>query len=43
MGAAAMTGIVGSAIGAGTSLIGGSSSTAMQNKANKEIAQMNNG
>lgn len=42
MGAAAMTGIVGSAIGAGTSLIGGASSTAMQNKANKEIAQMNN-
>lgn len=42
MGAAAMTGLVGSAIGAGTSLIGGVSSTAMQNKANKEIAQMNN-
>lgn len=42
MGAAAMTGLVGSAIGAGTSLIGGASSTAMQNKANKEIAQMNN-
>lgn len=42
MGAAAMTGVVGSAIGAGTSLIGGASSTAMQNKANKEIAQMNN-
>lgn len=42
MGAAAMTGIVGSAIGAGTSLIGGASTTAMQNKANKEIAQMNN-
>lgn len=42
MGAAALTGIVGSAIGAGTSLIGGTSTTAMQNKANKEIAQMNN-
>lgn len=42
MGAAAMTGIVGSAIGAGTSLIGGASTTALQNKANKEIAQMNN-
>lgn len=42
MGAAAMTGIVGSAIGAGTSLIGGASTTAMQNQANKEIAQMNN-
>lgn len=42
MGAAAMTGIVGSAIGAGSSLIGGASTTAMQNQANKEIAQMNN-
>lgn len=42
MGAAAMTGIVGSAIGAGTSLIGGASTTAMQNQANKKIAQMNN-
>lgn len=42
MGAAAMTGVVGSAIGAGASLIGGASSTAMQNHANKEIAQMNN-
>lgn len=42
MGAAAMTGVVGSALGAGASLIGGASSTAMQNKANKEIAQMNN-
>lgn len=42
MGAAAMTGIVGSAIGAGSSLIGGATSTAMQNAANKEIAQMNN-
>lgn len=42
MGAAAMTGIVGSAIGAGTSLIGGVSTTHMQNQANKEIAQMNN-
>lgn len=42
MGTAAMTGIVGSAIGAGTSLIGGASSAAMQNQANKEIAQMNN-
>lgn len=42
MGAAAMTGLVGSAIGAGTSLIGGASTTAMQNHANKEIAQMNN-
>ena len=39
MGAAAMTGIVGSAIGAGSSLIGGASTTAMQNKANKEITQ----
>lgn len=42
MGAAAMTGIVGSAIGAGASLIGGAGSTAAQNAANKEIAQMNN-
>lgn len=42
MGAAAMTGVVGSAIGSGASLIGGASSTAMQNQANKEIAQMNN-
>lgn len=42
MGAAAMTGVVGSALGAGASLIGGASSTAMQNQANKEIAQMNN-
>lgn len=42
MGAAAMTGIVGSAIGAGSSLIGGAASTAAQNAANKEIAQMNN-
>lgn len=42
MGAAAMTGVVGSAIGAGASLIGGASSTASQNAANKEIAQMNN-
>lgn len=42
MGAAAMTGIVGSALGAGTNLIGGSVTTAMQNKANKDIAQMNN-
>lgn len=42
MGAAAMTGVVGSAIGAGASLVGGASSTAMQNQANKEIAQMNN-
>lgn len=42
MGAAAMTGVVGSAIGAGASLIGGASSSAMQNHANKEIAQMNN-
>lgn len=42
MGAAALTGIVGSAIGAGTSLIGGASTTHMQNQANKEIAQMNN-
>ena len=37
-----MTGIVGSAIGAGSSLIGGAATTAMQNSANKEIAQMNN-
>lgn len=42
MGAAAMTGIVGSAIGAGANLIGGATSTAMQNQANKDIAQMNN-
>ena len=42
MGTAAMTGIVGSAIGAGSSLIGGAASTAAQNAANKEIAQMNN-
>jgi|GEM_PF-2021830 hypothetical protein len=42
MGTAAMTGVVGSAIGSGASLIGGASSTAMQNQANKEIAQMNN-
>lgn len=37
-----MTGIVGSSIGAGSSLIGGITGTAMQNSANKEIAQMNN-
>lgn len=42
MGAAAMTGIVGSSIGAGSSLIGGIAGTGMQNSANKEIAQMNN-
>lgn len=42
MAASALTGVVGSAIGAGASLIGGASSTAMQNQANKEIAQMNN-
>lgn len=42
MGAAAMTGVVGSAIGAGASLIGSAGSTAAQNAANKEIAQMNN-
>lgn len=42
MGAAAMTGVVGSAIGAGASLIGGAGATAAQNSANKEIAQMNN-
>lgn len=42
MGAAAMTGAVGSAIGAGTSLIGGAGTTVAQNAANKEIAQMNN-
>lgn len=42
MGTAAMTGVVGSAIGSGASLISGASSTAMQNQANKEIAQMNN-
>lgn len=42
MGAAAMTGVVGSAIGAGASLIGGAGATASQNAANKEIAQMNN-
>lgn len=37
-----MTGVVGSAIGAGASLIGGAGATAAQNAANKEIAQMNN-
>lgn len=42
MAASALTGVVGSTIGAGASLIGGASSTAMQNHANKEIAQMNN-
>lgn len=42
MSAAAMTGIVGSSIGAGASLAGGIAGTAMQNSANKEIAQMNN-
>lgn len=42
MATAAMTGVVGSAIGAGSSLIGGAASTAAQNAANKEIAQMNN-
>lgn len=42
MGTAAMTGVVGSAIGAGASLIGGAGATAAQNAANKEIAQMNN-
>lgn len=42
MAASALTGVVGSSIGAGASLIGGASSTAMQNQANKEIAQMNN-
>lgn len=42
MGVAAMTGIVGSAIGAGSSLIGSIAGTGMQNSANKAIAQMNN-
>lgn len=42
MAAAAMTGLAGSAIGAGASLIGGIGSSAMQNSANKQIAQMNN-
>ena len=42
MGTAALTGVVGSAIGAGASLIGGGATTAAQNAANKEIAQMNN-
>lgn len=42
MGAAAMTGAVGSAIGAGSSLLGGVGTTFAQNAANKEIAQMNN-
>lgn len=37
-----MTGAVGSAIGAGASLIGGAGTTVAQNAANKEIAQMNN-
>lgn len=37
-----MTGAVGSAIGAGASLIGGAGATVAQNAANKEIAQMNN-
>nr|WP_302828628.1 hypothetical protein [uncultured Bacteroides sp.] len=38
MGAAALT----AGIGAGASLLGGIGSTSMQNKSNKEIAQMNN-
>lgn len=42
MATAAMTGVVGSAIGAGASLIGGAGSTAAQNAASKDIAQMNN-
>lgn len=42
MGAAAMTGVVGSSIGAGSSIIGGIAGSGMQNAANKEIAQMNN-
>lgn len=42
MGAAAMTGAVGSAIGAGSSLIGGVGTAFAQNAANKKIAQMNN-
>lgn len=42
MGAAAMTGAVGSAIGAGSSLISGVGTSFAQNAANKEIAQMNN-
>ncbi len=42
MAASAMTGVVGSAIGAGASLIGSAGATAAQNSANKEIAQMNN-
>lgn len=42
MAASAMTGVVGSAIGAGSSLIGGIAGTGIQNSANKEIAQMNN-
>lgn len=42
MGAAAMTGFAGSALGAGSSLVGGITTSAMQNAANKEIAQMNN-
>lgn len=37
-----MTGVVGSAIGAGSSLLGGVGTTFAQNAANKEIAQMNN-
>lgn len=37
-----MTGVVGSSIGAGASLIGGAGTTAAQNSSNKEIAQMNN-
>lgn len=42
MGAAAMTGAVGSAIGAGSSLLGGVGTAFAQNAANEKIAQMNN-
>ena len=42
MGAAAMTGAVGSVIGAGSSLLGSVGTTFAQNAANKRIAQMNN-
>lgn len=42
MGAAALTGLIGTGISAGASLIGGATTTHSQNQANKEIAQMNN-
>ena len=42
MGAAALTGLIGTGISAGASLIGVATTTHSQNQANKEIAQMNN-